>query len=39
MMEYFTTIKFSLIKQILYSYLWGVFVLLVISIPVVLKLI
>ena len=39
MMEYFMTIKFSLIKQILYSYLWGVFVLLVISIPVVLKLI
>lgn len=35
--EYFMTIKFSLVKQTLYAYLWGVFVLLMISIPVALK--
>lgn len=39
MTEYFTTIRFSLIKQTLYSYLWGVFVLLLISMPVVSKLV
>lgn len=39
MAEYFTTIRFSLIKQAVYSYLWGVFVLLMTSIPVVLKLV
>lgn len=39
MAEYFTTIQFSLIKQAMYSYLWGVFVLLMASIPVVLKLV
>ena len=39
MAEYFMTIQYSLVKQALYSYLWGVFVLLMISIPVVLKLI
>lgn len=38
MAEYFTTIRFSLVKQTLYSYLWGVFVLLLISMPVVSKL-
>jgi len=36
--EYFATIRFSLVKQTLYSYLWGVFILLIISAPVILKL-
>lgn len=39
MTEYFMTIRFSLIKQTLYSYLWGISVLLLISLPVVLKLV
>lgn len=38
MVEYFTTIRYSLVKQTVYSYLWGVFVLLIISVPVILKL-
>lgn len=39
MAEYFMTIKFALVKQRLYSYLWGIFVLLMLSIPLVMKLI
>lgn len=39
MAEYFTTIRYSLVKQALYSFLWGVFVLLMITVPVVLKMI
>lgn len=39
MAEYFMTIKFALIKQRLYSYLWGILVLIILSIPVILKLI
>lgn len=35
--EYFTTIKFSLIRQMLYSYLWGTVTLLVLSTPVIIR--
>lgn len=35
--EYFTTIKFSLIKQIVYSYLWGAMTLLILSAPVIIR--
>lgn len=35
--EYFMTIRFSLAKQALYSWLWGAFVLLMLSVPVVWK--
>lgn len=37
MAEYFTTIRCSLVKQTWYSYLWGVCILLLLSLPVVLK--
>lgn len=35
--EYFTTIKFSLVKQIAYSYLWGAMTLLFISAPLIIR--
>ena len=35
--EYFITIKFSLIKQILYSFFWGAVILLVLSAPVIIR--
>lgn len=38
MAEYLMTIRFSLVRQALYSYLWGVMVMLALSIPVILKL-
>lgn len=35
--EYFMTIKSSLIKQIVYSYLWGTLFLLILSLPVIMR--
>lgn len=35
--EYFMTIKFSLVRQTVYSYLWGTVVLLMLSGPVVIR--
>ena len=37
LMEYFMTIKSSLIKQIVYSYLWGMLFLLILSLPVIMR--
>lgn len=35
--DFFITIKFSLIKQLLYSYLWGTITLLVLSAPAIIR--
>jgi len=35
--EYFKTIQFSLVRQMLYSFLWGVAALLVLSAPVIIR--
>lgn len=35
--DYFITIKFSLIKQILYSYLWGAIALIILSAPIIIR--
>lgn len=35
--DFFMTIRFSLIKQLLYSYLWGTVILLVLSAPVIIR--
>lgn len=35
--EYFMTIKHSLVKQLCFSYLWGAAILLMISLPVIVK--
>lgn len=39
MAEYFMTIRFSPVKQALYSWLWGVLILLMLSVPVIWKMI
>lgn len=35
--DYFITIRISLIKQLFYSYLWGTIILLVLSMPVIIR--